>query len=137
MQCADRNAVEPLQLELPASRESVAHARHAVARFAEAIGVDQAGVELAVSEAVGNAVVHAFPEGVTGTIRLRAVHRGDVLVVTVSDDGTGMRPNPDSAGLGLGLPLIGRIADSVHISHRAGGGTVVTMHFRPEAGLDD
>ncbi|MGZ5360429.1 MAG: ATP-binding protein [Solirubrobacterales bacterium] len=62
-------------------------------------------VELAVSEAVTNCIIHAFPERADGKITLRAEIRGSRLAITVSDDGTGMRPNLASRGLGIGIPL--------------------------------
>jgi hypothetical protein len=40
-----------------------------------------------------------------------------------------MAPRDDSPGLGLGLPLVGRIARRVDISAPAGGGTLVSMYF--------
>jgi serine/threonine-protein kinase RsbW/stage II sporulation protein AB (anti-sigma F factor) len=52
------------------------------------------------------------------------------FLVTVSDDGGGMVPRPDSPGLGLGLPLIASIADQIVIAPpRDGAGTTVCMHF--------
>ena len=47
----------------------------------------------------------------------------------MADAGAGMAPRHDSPGLGLGLPLVGRVASSVDISARAGGGTLVRMSF--------
>ena len=43
--------------------------------------------------------------------------------------GRGMSPRPDSPGLGVGLPLVGRIANRVDITAAAGGGTLVSMCF--------
>ena len=70
------------------------------------ISVDQAvTLSLFVTEAVGNAVEHAFPDEARGTVRLE-VHADDGhAVVVVEDDGTGL---PDRKGRprGLGLVLI-------------------------------
>jgi stage II sporulation protein AB (anti-sigma F factor) len=49
--------------------------------------------------------------------------------LSISDRGGGMAPRHDSPGLGLGLPLVGRIAERVDISARADGGTQVSMCF--------
>jgi hypothetical protein len=43
-----------------------------------------------------------------------------------------MKPNPDSAGLGLGLSIIGSVTDSVEFVSTAGGGLTVTMRFEIE-----
>ena len=123
---------KPIELELAARPESVSEARRLAARFAEEAGGDPVDVELAVAEAVGNCVVHGFPGGAHGTIVVRGELRAEGLLVTVADDGVGMRPNPRSAGLGLGLPLIGRLTTSYRVSGNAGGGTTLWMLF--EAG---
>src|SRR5688572_5736090 len=61
--------------ELSAHPESVSAARTAVREFAEAQGVDEIvlmDVALAVTEAVTNAVLHAFLDRPPGTIRVTA-----------------------------------------------------------------
>ena len=75
------------------------------------------GVKLAVSEAVTNAVVHAYVGAEQpGEVRVDAPRRAttDVLV-TVSDDGCGMVPRLDSPGLGVGLPFIAHTTDTLDI----------------------
>jgi anti-sigma B factor antagonist len=52
----------------------------------------------------------------------------------VSDDGTGLRPDLQSKGFGLGLPLIARVSDDYRIEDRATGGAMVTMRFGIERG---
>jgi anti-sigma regulatory factor (Ser/Thr protein kinase) len=113
-----------MALELPADPESVAEARHAAAAVARSVGADEADVKIAISEAVGNAVVHAYRGGLEGIIRVKgAVERGK-LRFEVSDDGVGMSPNLDSRGLHLGIPLIGKVAEDLHIAAAARGTTV-------------
>ena len=69
-----------------------------------------ADVLLAVSEVVTNCVVHAYRDQPTGRVALEAERSGDELMLSVTDRGHGMAPRTDSPGLGLGLPLVGRIA---------------------------
>src|SRR5262245_55161941 len=107
-------------------------ARHAVRAFLSARGIDQralADVLLAVSEVVTNCVLHAYRDANSGRVAMEAHHKGDTLLLSVADEGTGMAPRHDSPGLGLGLPLVGRIAERVDIIAPAGGGTQVRMRF--------
>src|SRR4029078_11697356 len=81
-----------------------------------------------VSEAVSNAVTHAFRDRDPGKIMVSArVDRGKLLV-TIADDGSGMRPNLDSKGLGLGISLITKLAGDVRFDSSERGLTV-SMSF--------
>lgn len=118
-----------LYLQLSAEPRSVGVARNAVNEFAEATGADPWAVSLAVSEAVTNAVLHAHSNGSSGSIDVLARRNGTRLIVTVSDDGRGMRPNPDSPGLGFGLALVASVTDELGIAESPQGGTSVRMTF--------
>ncbi len=115
-----------------ADPESVGRARAELARFASRAGASPAlvdGVRLAVSEAVTNAVRHAYPL-VAGEIRVRALAGEDVLEVVVSDDGCGVhRNNTAGGGLGFGLALICEVSDQMTLAPRSDGGTDVRMRF--------
>jgi anti-sigma regulatory factor (Ser/Thr protein kinase) len=117
------------ELQLAAEPGSVSVARRAASEFAEGRGVDAEAVALAVSETVTNAVVHAYRDDSDGEIVLTLRPNGDGIVVTVADSGGGIRPNPDSPGLGYGLPLVASVADEVGIARSPGGGTAVQMRF--------
>jgi serine/threonine-protein kinase RsbW len=119
----------PLELRLEAVPASVTEARAAVASYAADTGADPADVELAVAEAVANAVLHAYPGGARGTVTLQASLGDDELIILVTDDGAGMRPNPEGGGLGLGLALIGSLTASFTVSEPAVGGTSLRMCF--------
>jgi anti-sigma regulatory factor (Ser/Thr protein kinase) len=118
---------------LAAVPDAPSGARRAVRALARDRVADLHAVELAVSEAVNNAVLHAYrdrdPAAGPGKVQVTAVVRGDELHVTVADDGIGMRPRIDSPGAGLGLALMGTLADRMDIDHRRGG-TRVTLAFR-------
>jgi anti-sigma regulatory factor (Ser/Thr protein kinase) len=116
-----------LELELPSEPASVSKARSALAGVARRLGAREEDVKLAVSEAVSNAVVHAFGEE-SGTITLRAWREQDRLDVLVSDDGGGMMPKVDRAGLGLGISMITRLAAEVRFDSSEQG-TAVHMSF--------
>jgi serine/threonine-protein kinase RsbW/stage II sporulation protein AB (anti-sigma F factor) len=125
-----------LELRLPASPAAVPHVRRALMRFVAAHGVpDVSDIGLAVTEAVTNAVLHAYRGGESGDMRVVACAEPNRLVVVVRDYGCGMSPRPDSPGLGMGLSIIGRLADEVNVERPADGGTRLRMHF--EARLSD
>ncbi len=119
-----------MKLTLPVDAASVGRARRAVADFAARLDVTALSVQLAVSEAVTNAIVHGFRDGGEGEIELAAeVVDGD-LVVRVTDNGVGMQPNPRSEGLGMGLSIMGRVADDLRL-RAPNGGTEVLLRFSP------
>jgi anti-sigma regulatory factor (Ser/Thr protein kinase) len=90
--------------------------------------LDHQAVAIAVSEAVTNAVIHAYPAGVDGRVRLVATLQPASLVITVADRGRGMTARADRPGLGVGLDLIAQLSNGVEIDGRSSG-TTVTMHF--------
>jgi anti-sigma regulatory factor (Ser/Thr protein kinase) len=116
-----------LRLELPAEPRSVRDARRAVSAAAARCGASVADVALCVSEAVTNAVLHAYRDrdDGSGTIRVCADVTDDGLFrVVVDDDGLGMVPRLDSPGLGLGLPTIGALAVDIAIRRRSPGSSI-------------
>ena len=114
--------------------EAVTEVRHWLidrAREAGAAPPALAAISLAATEAAANAVVHAFNDRASpGNIVVSAELVGhECLRVVIADDGTGLRPRPDSPGLGLGLPVINHLTDEVEVMTRSAGGTEVRMHF--------
>jgi anti-anti-sigma factor len=117
----------------PAEPASVSELRHAISDYALQAGADEevvSAVGLAVSGAATNAIVHAYVDASTpGTLAVEAGIEGEELWVSVSDSGRGMRPRPDSPGLGLGLPLIAQMTTGFEVHERDAGGTEVQMRF--------
>jgi stage II sporulation protein AB (anti-sigma F factor) len=105
-------------------------ARRALVEFASRHRADPESVAVAVSEAVGNAILHGYRNGASGAITIEATVEPSrrTLLIVVTDEGVGMSPNPESRGVGLGLPLIHRFAISVEIE-QPGRGTRVLMRF--------
>lgn len=114
-----------------ASAGEVGPARREVCAQAARDGVrDLHAVALAVSEAVTNVVLHARPEGaelawVEVTTEIRP-ERG--FVVTVADNGHGLRAREDSPGAGLGLVLITALTADLDLQ-TGPAGTRLTMTF--------
>ena len=117
-----------MQLDLTSDATNVAVARDALAKLARQVGARVDDVKIAVSEAVGNAVVHAYRGDASGTIRVTGRCKRGRLLVTVADEGMGMTPNPGNPGLRVGIPLITKLCDDVRFTSSENG-TVVSMSF--------
>lgn len=123
---------EALNESYPAVPESVPLARRAltaVAARAGASGERLDEIRLAVSEALSNAVVHAYRNAHPGHFHLIAAVAPGELWVLIGDDGRGMHAWNDSEGLGIGLSLISGLSDDFAIATRSSGGTEVQMRF--------
>ena len=121
-----------LTRRFPAQPDQVGPARREVVAYAREQGAaDPDGIAVAVSEAVTNAVMHAYiDEQAPGEVEVIAKrHADDGLEIHVCDDGRGMMPRRDSPGLGVGLPLVAALAERFQIETRPGGGTAVSMFF--------
>lgn len=119
-------------LDLPALPRSVGQLRAHVRAFAAAAGAGDevvGDIAFAVTEAATNAVLHAYVDRDPGTLSLRCAAEPGRLLVRLLDDGRGMSFRPDSPGVGLGLATMGRLATSLDVRERAGGGTEVVLAF--------
>ena len=118
--------------DLPAVPASCTEVRYAVRDALADAAVNLADVDLAVSEAVTNVVVHAYrdrdPADGPGRVRVALTVDDDAICVVVDDDGVGLRPRTDSPGLGIGLPLIASLCDMLELEHRDDG-TRIHMRF--------
>ena len=105
-----------------------------------------ADIKTAVSEAVTNAIVHAYPDRLGRiTLRLR-LYEGGVLELQVKDSGVGI-PDVDKARTplyttggeersGMGFTIMESFMDKLKVRSQPGKGTTVTMRKRlaPRAG---
>jgi serine/threonine-protein kinase RsbW/stage II sporulation protein AB (anti-sigma F factor) len=112
--------------------EEIGRIRHDVKAHAREQGArDPDAIALAVTEAVTNAVVHAYvdaPEPGEVEVVVQRV-ADDCVEILVCDAGRGMRPRTDSPGLGLGLPLIATLAESLELGTGSDERTEVRMTF--------
>ena len=118
-------------LSRPAGAQHLRELREAAVTVAATLpGMDVEAVRLAVGEACGNVVLHAYRRSaVPGEIHLRALVQEDRLIVEVRDDGCGPSPRTDSPGLGLGMPLMARLSRELQVLDREPAGTLVRLTF--------
>ncbi|MGY1770020.1 SpoIIE family protein phosphatase [Blastococcus sp. SYSU D00813] len=128
----------PLTERLPADPARLARVRRTVTAWTAAAGLDPEAVDdlqLALGEALANAVEHAYPgPGHAGECEysLEGEPDGSVLV-RVRDNGT-WRPAPADKGFrGRGIELIGALSTDVSIGPAEGGGTEVRFRVAPPA----
>lgn len=120
-----------LSLVLTAEPRSVGEARRLVRDFAATNGASEdaiAAIELAVSEAAANVVVHAYDGDGPWALRVEAdVEQGELELV-VADDGRGFT-SAEAPGLGFGLAFVRRDALAFEIRDRRPGGVEVWARF--------
>ena len=129
-----------MRLEFPSRSCNEAFARSAVACFAAQLDptLDELGdIKTAVSEAVTNCIVHAYPETI-GTIVIKAaIVEGNVLELWIKDRGCGIedveqacKPMFTTGGeerSGMGFTIMESFMTSLQVTSKPGRGTTVHM----------
>lgn len=92
-------------------------------------------IKTAVSEAVTNCVVHAYPTAVKGDVILRCELEDDVVTITVTDKGVGIKDvvkarepfytsKPSSERSGMGFTVMESFMDEVQVVSNSFGTSV-------------
>ena len=100
------------------------------------ISSDQAvPLSLLITEAVGNALKHGFPDGRSGVIRVLMAVSAEVATLTIADDGVGAGVAAADRRRGIGLQLMRGFARQLGatLEPRGGAGTAYRIEFRLEA----
>lgn len=133
-------ALNEMKLQIESRSVNEAFARAAVAAFAAQLdpNVEEiSDIKTAVSEAVTNCIVHAYPESV-GVIYIWAgIYENRVFKVKIRDRGCGiqnvkqaMEPLFTTLGgerAGLGFAVMESFCDRIRVSSKVGKGTSVTL----------
>ncbi|MGY1640237.1 SpoIIE family protein phosphatase [Geodermatophilus sp. SYSU D00703] len=127
----------PLAETLPADPGRLSAVRRRVTAWTRAAGLPEETAEdlqLALGEALANAVEHAYTGGAEGRCSYRVARDPDGGVqVEVRDTGV-WRPPPEDRGYrGRGLELISALAADVEVRHGEGAGTTVRFRVPPPA----
>ncbi|TCL64211.1 stage II sporulation protein AB (anti-sigma F factor) [Hydrogenispora ethanolica] len=135
-----------LKMEFPSLPQNVGLARSIVATFAAQLEFTLSEVEeirVAISEAVSNCVIHAYPKK-PGIVQLELMIERATLTMKVKDFGKGISDieqakqatfSTDPERMGLGLVFMESFMDEMNISSRPQEGTTVIMKKRPERGF--
>ncbi|MEG1407865.1 MAG: anti-sigma F factor [Ruthenibacterium sp.] len=133
-------AQNTVKFTFPARSVNEGFARSAVAAFAAQVDPllnEIADIKTAVSEAVTNCIVHAYPDEM-GVITLTAsLYEDNRLVLVIADKGCGipniakaMEPLFTTGGIeraGLGFAVMESFMDTVRVRSTQGKGTRVTL----------
>ena len=133
--------VPPLSVRLWAELGELPAARHAVRSWLAELDAghqDHEVLELAVGEAVTNAVEHAYPAG-PGVVHISAeLHPDGICELRITDEGRWRAPDPAASERGHGLMLCEQLVDELTVTHppqRSGkpvgarGTTVTVRHY--------
>ena len=131
--------VETTELSLPSRIDTIATAAAAVAEFVgrNGVGDDAAfGIDMAVREAVTNAVLHGNRQDDDKTVDITLKSSPDAVEISVHDQGPGFHPEevPDPTApenilkdSGRGIFFMRSFMDEVDWLIRPDGGTTVRM----------
>ncbi len=129
-----------MKLEFLSKSSNEAFARIAVAAFASQLDPtieEIADIKTSVSEAVTNAIIHAYPNR-DGQVKIKAELKEDEIEIEISDSGEGIE-NIEEAKKplfttkcnlersGMGFAIMESFMDSLKVESIVGLGTKVTM----------
>lgn len=131
-----------MKLEFLNRSENESFARVAVAAFAAPLDPtveELTEIKTAVSEAVSNAIIHAYKEDEDGLVTLEClVEEGGKVTIIVSDKGVGIEDvnlareplytsRPGEERSGMGFTVMESFMDKLEVESAPGEGTRVTM----------
>lgn len=127
-----------IRLSFPAKPDYLLLARLALSGIGRTTPVRDellADLKLAITEACGNCVRHAYPDG-QGDVSVAYTFDGDAIELIVEDHGIGLQtnvraPSANAGESGMGMSIIRTVVDQLDIHPGADGrGTVVRMTKR-------
>ena len=134
------NTINEMTLNFQAISENEAFARSCVAAFCLQLNptLDEiTDIKTAVSEAVTNCVVHAYPKE-KGDVSINVKLTQDTAIISVSDNGVGISnfskarqpfftTKPDDERSGMGFTVMESFMDKVYLLKNNGKGVTVLM----------
>lgn len=136
----DKKIKNEMKIEFDSKSANEAFARIAVAAFASQLDPtieEIADIKTAVSEAVTNSIIHAYPNK-DGVVKLKAILYEDEIEIEVSDTGSGIenieeakKPLFTTKGnlerSGMGFTIMENFMDNLKVESIVGLGTKISM----------
>ena len=130
-------------LEFGARSQNEGFARMVTAAFVSGLNPtleELADIKTAVSEAVTNAIIHAYA-GAAGSIRIRLAAQDTEITIEVADRGVGMEDvekamepmyttRPELERSGMGFAFMEAFMDELEVQTKPGTGTLIRMKKR-------
>ncbi len=131
-----------VNLRFKAISQNESFARICVASFLASVNptIDELGdIKTAVSEAVTNCVVHAYPNTINGEIEMIVSIENDEVYISITDFGVGIddinkarqpfyTTKASSERSGMGFTVMEGFMDRVNVSSEKGKGTKIEMY---------
>ena len=138
-------AKNEMRLQIESRSVNEAFARAAIAAFAAQLdpNIEEiSDIKTAVSEAVTNCIVHAYPETMGKIYIWAGIFENRTVKINIKDKGCGiadvkqaMEPLFTTLGgerAGLGFAVMESLCDRIKVSSKVGKGTTVTLEKRFE-----
>lgn len=136
-----KNLKNEMKLEFLSKSANEAFARIAVASFASQLDPtieEIADIKTSVSEAVTNCIIHAYPDGEEGWVKIHSKLYEDEIEIEISDTGEGIadieearEPLYTTKGSlersGMGFTIMESFMDNLKVESIVGLGTKITM----------
>lgn len=136
-----------MELKFASRSENESFARVAVAAFVSQLDPtleELTDIKTVVSEAVTNAIIHAYDNDPDQTVTIRAEIDGDVVTIVVKDEGAGIADlelarqplytsKPELERSGMGFTIMESFMDKLEVVTKVGEGTTVIMSKRIES----
>jgi len=132
--------INEMKLEFPGRSVNEGFARTVIASFAAQLDptLDELNdIKTAVSEAVTNCIVHAYPEKIGPVILRGRILEDGQIEITVKDKGVGiadikkartpMYTTGKDDRSGMGFTIMESFMDKLYVRSKVGGGTTVRM----------
>ena len=130
-----------MEIKFKAIAENVSFARNVVAAFIMPLNPslnEISDIKTAVSEAVTNVIVHAYPKEEKGLVTIKVNTKDNFVEISVIDNGVGIQDieraltpfytsKPDEERSGMGFTVMESFMDKLEVKNNKNDGLIVVM----------